>query len=142
MIFKRVNREEAERVFIVLLANDANVTADGTVCLETTAGSADGVRAVRGATAIVANNAFVGIADSTAASGSYFLAQIYGYRSTAKVLASDADQAVGVGLRAASVQVYLTSFASTIGVQPPVVLLASATSSNATVSRAVFIRLM
>lgn len=142
MVIQRVNREAAERIFIVCLANDANVTADGTVGLETTAGSVDGIKVVRSATAILANNAFVGVADTTVSSGAYVLVQVYGYRSTAKVLASNADQAVGVALAPASAQVYLSSYASTIGVMPPVVLLASATSSNATVSRAIFIRNM
>ena len=142
MIIKRVNREEAERIFIVMLANDANVTADGTVCLETTAASVDGIKVNRGATAIIANHLMVGVADSTAASGVYFLCQIYGYRSTSKVLASNADQALGVALNAASAQVYLSSYASTIGVVPPAVLLESATSSNGTVSRKIFLRCM
>lgn len=142
MIIQRVNREAAERVFIVMQANDANVTGDGTVGLETTAASVDGVKVVREATAILANNAFVGIADTTASSGNFLLVQIYGYRSTSKVLASNADQAVGVALAPASAQVYLSSYASTLGVMPPVVLLESATSSNATVSRKIFIRNM
>jgi len=142
MVIQRVNREAAERIFIVVQANDANIAADGTCGWETTAGSADGVKVVRSATAILANNAFAGIADTAISNGSYGLCQVYGYRSTAKVLASNADQAVGVALAPASAQVYLSSYASTLGVMPPVVLLASATSSNATVSRAVFIRNM
>lgn len=142
MILKRVNREEAERVFIVMQANDANVAADGTVCLETNASSVDGVKVIRGATAIVANHCFVGVADAAISSGAYGLVQIYGYRSTSKVLASNADQALGVALAAASAQVYLSSYASTVGVMPPAVLLESATSSNGTVSRKIFLRCM
>jgi hypothetical protein len=142
MVIQRVNREAAERVFIVMQANDANVAADGTVCLETTAASVDGVKVVRGATAVVANHCFVGVADAAIASGAFGLVQVYGYRSTSKVLASNADQALGIALNAASAQVYLSSYASTIGVVPPVVLLESATSSNGTISRKIFLRCM
>lgn len=142
MIFKRINRSSPEQVFAVFQANVANIAADDVVGLEMAAASVNGVLINQAATAILANAGVVGLADAAIANGDYGLVQIYGYRSTSRVLASNADQAIGVNLTPASAQDYLTSYASTIGLVPSFVLLESATSSNGTVTRKVFIRAM
>ena len=142
MLFKRLNRTDAERVFVVMQANVANIAADDVVSLETNASSVDGVKINQPATAIIAQHCVVGVADAAIANGAYGLVQIYGYRSTSRVLASNGDQALAVALAPVSGQDYLSSFVSSTAIYPQFVLLESATSSNGTVSKKIFIRCM
>lgn len=127
---------------MVIRAGEAGVAADDTLQLSVATASNDGTQVEQPSSALLASHLFIGVADAAIANGAYGLCQVYGYRSTSRVLASNADQAAGVALAAVSDQDYLSSFASTANVTPLAVLIASATSSNGSVSRAIFLRAM
>ena len=71
MIFKRINRTDAESVFIVLQANEAGVAADDVVQLELVAASVNGVLIVQPNAAEL--NAVVGIADAAIGNAAFGL---------------------------------------------------------------------
>lgn len=140
MLFKRLNRDQGERVFCVFQANDANAAKDSCVSLDTTAASVNGVYVVQPGTALQANHGVVGVCDATIANGSYGLVQVYGYRSTSIINTTNTSMALNVALAANSGQAYLSSIASTVGVVPLAVLLETHTSSTGTVSKKIFLR--
>lgn len=143
MLFKRLNRSSPEQVFISMQANAAGIAADDVVSLETAAASVDGVKVIQPATALAAAHAIVGIADSAIANGSFGLVQIFGYRSTSRVILTDSTQsALAQALRAVSGQDYLSTVASTVGVMPPAVLLESLATGTTTASAKIFLRMM
>ncbi|HYE89554.1 MAG TPA: hypothetical protein VEA38_00985 [Terriglobales bacterium] len=142
MVIQRVNREAAERIFIVMQANESGIAADDVVALETTAASVDGVKVVQPATALQAAHGVVGVADAAIAQNAYGLVQVYGYRSTSRIVTTDSSYALNIALRAASGQDYFSTQASTVGVVPPAVLLETHTTSTGTVSKKVFLRMM
>lgn len=142
MLFKRLNRSDAERVFISMQANEANIAADDCVALETTAASVDGVKIVQPATALQAAHGVVGVADAAIGNGSFGLVQIYGYRSTSRIVTTDTSLALNLALRAASGQDYFSTVGSTVGVVPLGVLLETHTTSTGTVSKKIFLRCM
>ena len=145
MLFKRLNRTDAERVFAVFQANETGVAADDVVSLELTAASLDGVKIAQPVTASLA--AVVGIADAAIANGAYGLVQIYGYRSTARVLMTGTSLTAGLTVLApVNAQDYLSSGATVpAGYLPAFVLLnsqSSAPGANSTTSAKIFIRTM
>ena len=145
MIFKRVNRTDPESVFIVMQANETGVSADDVVQLELTAASVDGVKVVQPNTAEL--NATVGIADAAIGNGAYGLVQIYGYRSTSRVLMTGTSHALGVVLAPVAGSDMLATAASVGpgGYLPAFVLLetaASAPGADSTISKKIMIRCM
>ena len=83
MLFQRINRTDAEKVFVVLYnVAGATVSAGGAVGLDIGA-SADGVRATVVTTALL--NAFAGIAAEAIVDSAYGKVQVYGYNSAAYV---------------------------------------------------------
>ena len=140
MLFKRVNRTDAERVFAVFQANAAGIAADDVVALETTAASVDGVKIVQPAAGQLGLT--VGIADAAIANGAYGLVQIYGYRSTSRVVQTTSSLPIGAGLVAVAGADYLDSVtASAFGHYFHLLETASA-NTLLTVSRKIFIRCM
>ena len=83
MIFQRVNRTDAEKVFTVVYNASGGSITTGQVCQYDVGTSADGIRVVTPAAAAL--SAFCGLATATIASAAYGLAQVYGYCSTASV---------------------------------------------------------
>lgn len=145
MLFKRLNRTDAERVFSVFQANAAGIAADDVVALELTDASVDGVKIVQPVAASL--TAVVGIADAAIANGAYGLVQIYGYRSTSRVLMTGTSLTAGLTvLTPVASQDYLSSGATVpAGYLPAFVLLnsqSSAPGANSTTSAKVFIRAM
>ena len=145
MLFKRLNRTDAERIFSVFKANEANIAADDVVALELTAASLDGVNIAQPAAASL--TAVVGVADAAIANGAYGLVQIYGYRSTSRVLTTGTSLTAGLTILApVAAQDYLSSGATVpAGYLPAFVLLNSQSSSpgaNSTVSAKIFSRAM
>lgn len=140
MIFKRVNRSSPEQVFAVFQANVAGIAADDVVALETTAASVDGVKITQPAAAQL--GLAVGIADAAIGNGDYGLVQIYGYRSTSRVVQTTSSLPIGAGLVAVAANDYLdTVTASAFG---HIFQLLETASANTllTVSRKIFIRCM
>lgn len=145
MLFKRLNRDAGERVFQVMQANAANIAADDVVQLEFTAASVDGVKICQPTSAQL--NGVVGIADAAIANGAFGLVQIYGYRSTSRVLLSGSTLPLGVALVAVAAQDWLDtiSLAGAGCYLPAFTLLetaASAIGANSTASKKIFIRCM
>ncbi len=140
MLFKRVNRSDAERVFAVFQANEANIAADDVVQLEATAASVDGVKIAQPTTGQL--GLVVGIADAAIANGSYGLVQIYGYRSTSRVVRTTSSLPLGAGLVAVAEADYLdTVTASAFGHYFHLLETAAADTLH-TISRKIFIRCM
>ena len=145
MLFKRLNRTDAERVFAVFQANAASIVADQVASLELTAASVDGVKITQPAAASL--TAVVGIVDAAIANGAYGLVQIYGYRSTSIVLQTGTSLTAGLTVLApVAAQNYLSSGATVpAGYLPSFVLLnsqSSAPGANSTTSAKIFIRCM
>jgi len=143
MQFKRLNRSDGEKVFVVMQANEANIAADDVVMLELTAASVDGVKIGQPTTAGL--SATVGIADAAIANGAFGLVQVYGYRSTCRVVLTGTSGTPGHVLQPVNAQDYL-AYGGTIpaNLSPMFVILASfATSAtSATASTKIFIRCM
>lgn len=135
-------------------ANEANIAADDVVQLELTAASVDGVLVVQPNTAELW--ATVGVADAAIANGAYGMVQVYGYRSTSRIDGTDTSIALGVPLMASAGGDQLQSVDSTVTqasstdqeattlTQNPVVavLLETITTTNATVSRKIWLKAM
>ena len=147
MLFKRLVREQAETIFIVIQNNIGGGTAmlkDMAVQLDlTTAG--DGNKTVAATAAGLWG--FLGIADANIADQDYGLCQVFGFRSTAMVLCTNTSQAAGLPLVMNSSGSYLASVATTFAsnttasLQPIyAILAASISTSNASVLAAVFLR--
>jgi hypothetical protein len=144
LIFKRVNRTDAESVFIVMQANVAGIAADDVVQLELTAASVNGVLVIQPTSAQM--QATIGVADAAIANGAYGLVQVYGYRSTSRVLQTGTSLALGVCLGPVAGSDMLASNASIApSFLPAFVLLESAETvagANSTISKKIFIRCM
>jgi len=83
MLFQRINRSDPEKVFMVVKAGE-NLLAGRPVCIQFT-GTDDGLIGML-ANAAGDGASTVGIADGAIASGGYGLVQVFGFRSSAKVL--------------------------------------------------------
>ena len=142
MIFKRLNRTSPEQVFAVFSGGEAGIAADDAVQLQTA--SANGVNLEQPTTS-PALQLTVGIADAAIASGGYGLVQIYGYRSTSRVLLTGASITPGGTLALVADQDYLETAASGAkGLLPVFAAVDSFASSGttATASGKIFIRCM
>lgn len=83
MLFQRVNRTDAEKVFVVAYnASGGAFTTGQAVCWDCGT-SADGIRVTTPATAIL--SAFAGLTSAAIANGAYGLVQVYGYTASASV---------------------------------------------------------
>ena len=147
MIFKRLNRTSPEQVFAVFKAGEASIAADDVVSLSVTGGAAtpDGITIEQPTgSATVATNACVGVADAAIANGAYGLVQIYGYRSTSRVLGLLTSIAAGTTLRPVSDVDYFETAAPHIAIPAAFFLLDSVpqSGSTGTTSAKIFIRAM
>jgi hypothetical protein len=83
MLFQRVNRTDAEKVFVVVYnASGGAFTTGQAVCWDTGT-SADGIRVTTPATATLSS--FAGLTAAGIANANYGLAQVYGYTASASV---------------------------------------------------------
>jgi hypothetical protein len=144
MLFQRVNRDNPERVFMVMKANAAGIAADDVVQLELTAASVDGINIIQPATANTL--AVVGVADAAIANGSYGLVQIFGYRSTSRIgPTSNTQSSLGQALIPVAGQDYFSTITSLAQNGNPLAIvlesMATGTSSD-TVSKKIFLRMM
>ena len=83
MLFQRVNRTDAEKVFVCVYNASGSAFTVGQVLQWDVGTSADGIRVTVPASAEL--SAFAGLAQAGIANGAYGLAQVYGYCSTASV---------------------------------------------------------
>ena len=83
MLFQRVNRTDAEKVFVVVYNASGGAFTTGQAMEWDTGASADGIRVTTPSTAAL--SAFAGLASAGIANGAYGLAQVYGYTASASV---------------------------------------------------------
>lgn len=83
MLFQRVNRTDAEKVFVVVYNASGGTFSTGQVMCWDCGTSADGIRVTTPATATL--SAFAGLATASIATANYGLAQVYGYSATASL---------------------------------------------------------
>lgn len=83
MLFQRVNRTDAEKVFVVVYNASGGAFTTGQAMCWDCGTSADGIRVTTPATATL--SAFAGLATAGIANGAYGLAQVYGYTASASV---------------------------------------------------------
>lgn len=147
MQFKRVNRDQPERLFVTFKANEASIAADDVVQLELTAASVDGLLVVQPNTAEL--HATVGIADAAIANGAYGLVQVGGYRSTSRIFQTNTSIALAQLLVPTAGQDYLASVASSttssadVTLQPVIAVLLetiASSSASATISKKIWIK--
>lgn len=147
MIFQRVNRTDPERIFVVMQANASGIAKDDVVALETTAGSADGIKIVQPASGQLF--ATLGVADNAIANADYGLVQVYGYRSTSRIFQTNTSIDTATPLVAVAGQDYWQSVASSttstsnVTGQPVLAVLlesVASSSASASISCKIFIR--
>jgi hypothetical protein len=153
MLFKRLNREQPEQIFIVV----QNTIGSGTAMVANGVAQLDITTAVDGVKAVVPTTAglwcFLGIIDAAIADQDYGLVQVYGYRSSSILFQTDTTQAAGLPLLPVNAQNYLQTAASTytfasnttvsVTLRPYMAMLAASvdsSSASATVSGKIFIR--
>ena len=96
MLFQRVNRSDAERVFVVVQNQTGAALVAGDALVLDHVTTVDGVRAIK---PVAANLNLVGLAASAIADTAYGLAQAYGYCSFASVIPDvTTAQAAGISL--------------------------------------------
>lgn len=94
MLFQRVNRTDAEKVFIIVQNVRGSAFAAGDAVVMDGSASADGVRVTVCAAATL--GLFVGVCAAAIANSAYGLVQCYGYNSAANVI-NDITTAQTVG---------------------------------------------
>ena len=147
MMFKRLNRELAESMFMAIQNVEGSAMVANQAVQMDLSTSIDGVRSVQPNTAQLF--AVQGVADAAIADQAFGLCQVYGYRSQSIVFQTGTSQAAGVPLVPTAGQNYLASVATTIAsnttitLQPLVAVLAedvASSSASATISAKVFIK--
>lgn len=115
MLFQRVNRTDAEKVFIIVQnVASATITAGYPVVWDITA-SVDGVRVSKPATATL--SLFVGLANADISDSSYGLVQVYGYKSQAYLTnTTNVAVAAGQALVPTNAQWYLSGTTTADGI--------------------------
>lgn len=157
MLFQRINRTDAEKVFIILRNDGANAWVAGCPVTLQADGTRDGVDAVKPSDGAAAKTSLlVGVADTATAAADYGLVQCYGLRTDTKVrqcgTATNANAAVGdVMVVSSAGDMFSGTAAGSVqlgGAAYGVVLMATVASSAATsdataaVSKSCFLRLM
>ena len=95
MLFQRVNRTDAEKVFVVVYNASGGAFTTGQCMVWDCGTSADGIRVTTPATATLSS--FAGLASAGIANGAYGLAQVYGYTASASVV-NDLTTALAAGV--------------------------------------------
>jgi hypothetical protein len=149
MLFSRINKSDAEKVWVSVQSGEALLQGRPVVYHWT--GTSDGKIGWL-ADAAYDGTGVIGLADAAIALGAYGLVQVYGYRSDAQLLcASDAATNCGAVLAvgsASSGYLYMSvSLGAATGVQPSFILAHSVALSSTSVSATlttggVFIRCM
>lgn len=141
LLFKSLNRDEPERVFIVVENNEgAQMDKDAACQLDLTS-AVDGVKA-RDVDAHE-QYAFLGIVDANLPAGGFGLVQVYGYRSSSNVVRTDTNLSAGMPLSPVTAVHHLAQVgtaAATALAAVWVVAAESSTSGTGSSSPKIFIR--
>ena len=127
MLFKRINRDVSETVFIVVKNVSGSTITAGYSCVFDVGASVDGVRVTQADAADL--QAYAGIADADISDSSYGKIQIYGYRASAYIYSSTGSSAAGDILSPAANQWGLTP-AATVGTAKSFAFLCEAVSAS------------
>jgi len=151
MLIQRVNRTDAEKIFIIVDNGEgATLPAQAFVIWDTTT-DANGVLVRQPDTGKLWANAGIMDASMASVTGTFTLCQIYGYRTSSVVFQTDTSMAAGLPLIPTAGANYLQTVATTTAsnaavTQQPIVgaLAASVATStaSATISVGVFIKAM
>ncbi len=96
MLFKRVSRNTAEKIFMVVQNVSGSTATAGYALVFDVGASVDGVRVTQASATDL--QAFAGVADSDIANNDYGLVQVYGYRSSARIYSSTGSSVAGDNL--------------------------------------------
>lgn len=96
MLFKRISRTDAEKIYIVAYNASGSTITQGYGCCFDVGASVDGVRVTKCETTDM--QAFAGVADADIASTAYGKIQIYGYRAAVSIYSSTGSSATGDNL--------------------------------------------
>lgn len=112
MLFQQLNRNDAEKVFIITRnTSGVTISANAPVYFETDAVSnGNAVSQAQGGLSGWA--LFAGITDAAVTNSSFGLVQVYGFRQSAYVSAASAGCAIGIPLLPVAGQNYLTDSTS------------------------------
>jgi hypothetical protein len=140
MLIPRLNGgplSDPEVVYGSFYNNSASTLPKDSVAQVDISTNVDGIKVSQPTTAGLI--AMVGIVHADIAASKYGLVQIYGFRSTSKVLTTDTSQPAGVRLIAVNAQDYAASASAG---DTTLILVESHTTSTGTVSKKVFIKCM
>ena len=93
MLFKRVSRSDAEKIYIVVFNASGSTLTAGYSCVYDVSASVDGVRVTQASTADL--QAYAGVADADIANAAYGKIQVFGYRASAYIYSSTGSSAAG-----------------------------------------------
>lgn len=127
MLFKRISRTDAEKIFIVVQNVCGSTITQGYGCCFDVGASVDGVRVTKCETTDM--QAFAGVADSDIANNGYGLIQVYGYRSAVSIYASTGSSVTGDNLTVVGDQWGLTP-ATSVGTSKAFGFLCEAVSAS------------
>lgn len=127
MLFKRISRTDAEKIYIVVQNVCGSTITQGYGCCFDVGASVDGVRVTKCETTDM--QAFAGVADSDIANNAYGLVQVYGYRSAVSIYASTGSSATGDNLTVVGDQWGLTP-ATSVGTSKAFGFLCEAISAS------------
>ena len=132
MIFQRINRSDAEKIFIICQNVSGVTMTAGYACVFDVSASVDGVRVTKPETTDM--QAFAGVADADIANNAYGKIQVYGYRSSAYIYSSAGDSVAGDNLTVVGDEWGLTP-ATVLGTSKAFGFLCEAVSSSAASSQ-------
>lgn len=102
MLFKRISRTDAEKIYIVVKNVSGSTITAGYACVFDIGSSVDGVRVTQATTEDI--GAFAGLADADIADDAYGLIQVYGYRASGRIWYSSTARTAGnpLGMKAST----------------------------------------
>jgi len=93
MLFQRINRNDAEKVFLEVQNVSGSTATAGYALVLDVGANVDGVRVTQASATDV--QAFVGVANADIANNAYGLVQCYGYRSSVRIYSSAGSSVAG-----------------------------------------------
>ena len=93
MLFQRINRTDAEKVFMIVQNVSGSTATQGYNVVLDVSGSVDGVRVTQASSTDL--QAYIGCADTDIANNAYGLVQVYGYREDLFIYSSVGSSVAG-----------------------------------------------
>ena len=96
MLFQRINRTDAEKIFMIVQNVSGSTATQGYNVVLDVSASVDGVRVTQASSTDL--QAYIGCADSDIADDAYGLVQVYGYRTDLFIYSSAGSSVAGDNL--------------------------------------------